>query len=55
MAVTRTGIPIRVWCWPGNQADQPLIRQVRDELREWKVCRVVWVADRGFQSAENRR
>src|SRR5512144_117279 len=55
LAVTRTGIPIRAWCWPGNTADQPLIRQVKDELREWKLSRVVWVADRGFQSAENRR
>ncbi len=55
LAVTRTGIPIRCWCWPGNQGDQPLIRQVKDELREWKLSRVVWVADRGFQSAENRR
>jgi transposase len=55
MAVTRTGIPIRAWCWPGNQADQPLIGQVKDELRDWKLSRVVWVADRGFQSAENRR
>jgi hypothetical protein len=55
MAVTRTGIPIRAWCWPGNTGEQPLIRQVKDELREWKLSRVVWVADRGFQSAENRR
>ncbi|MCA1701046.1 MAG: IS1634 family transposase, partial [Actinobacteria bacterium] len=55
LAVTRTGIPIRAWCWPGNTGDQPLIRQVKDELREWKLSRVVWVADRGFQSAENRR
>jgi transposase len=55
MAVTRAGIPIRAWCWPGNSADQPLIRQVKDELREWKLSRVVWVTDRGFQSAENRR
>jgi transposase len=22
MAVTRTGIPIRVWTWPGNTNDQ---------------------------------
>ena len=51
MAVTRTGIPIRVWCWPGNQNDQELIRQVKDDLRAWKLSRVVWVADRGFQSA----
>ena len=55
MAVTRTGIPIRVWCWPGNASDQELIRQVKDDLRAWKLARVVWVADRGFQSAENRR
>ncbi len=55
MAVTRTGIPVRVWCWPGNTGDQELIRQVKDDLRAWKLGRVVWVADRGFQSAQNRR
>jgi len=55
MAVTRTAIPIRVWCWPGNQSDSELIRQVKDDLRAWKLGRVVWVADRGFASAENRR
>jgi hypothetical protein len=55
MAVTRTGVPIRVWCWPGNTNDSELIRQVKDDLRSWKLGRVVWVADRGFQSAENRR
>jgi Transposase DDE domain len=55
MAVTRTGIPVRVWCWPGNTNDQALIRQVKDEMREWTLGRVVWVADRGFTSAENRR
>ena len=55
MAVTRTGIPIRVWCWPGNSSDQELIRQVKDDLRAWKLARVVWVGDRGFQSEENRR
>jgi hypothetical protein len=55
MAVTRTGIPIRCWCWPGNTGDSTLIRQVRDDLRDWKLSRVVWVGDRGFSSAENRR
>jgi hypothetical protein len=55
MAVTRTGIPIRVWSWPGNTGDQALIRQVREDLREWKLTRVVWVADRGFASEQNRR
>ena len=55
MAVTRDGIPLRVWCWPGNTADSALIRQVKDDLRGWSLSRVVWVADRGFTSAENRR
>jgi hypothetical protein len=55
MAVTRDGIPLRVWCWPGNTGDSALIRQVKDDLRDWTLSRVVWVADRGFTSAENRR
>jgi hypothetical protein len=55
LAVTRTGIPIRVWTWPGNTNDSALIRKVKDDLRAWRLGRVVWVADRGFQSAENRR
>jgi len=55
LAVTRTGIPVRVWCWPGNTSDQALLRQVNHDLRDWTLGRVVWVADRGFASAENRR
>ena len=55
MAVTRDGIPLRVWCWPGNTNDSALIRQVKDDMRGWSLSRVIWVADRGFTSAENRR
>jgi Transposase DDE domain len=55
MAVTRDGIPVRVWSWPGATADSDLIRQVKRDLREWSLSRVVWVADRGFTSAANRR
>jgi hypothetical protein len=55
MAVTRDGIPVRVWCGPGNTSDSPLIRQVRDDLRDWTLGKVIWVADRGFTSAANRR
>jgi Transposase DDE domain len=55
MAVTRDGIPVRVWCWPGNTADSALIRQVRDDMRDWTLSRIVWVADRGFSSETNRR
>jgi Transposase DDE domain len=55
MAVTRDGIPVRIWCWPGNTSDSALIRQVKDDMRDWTLSRIVWVADRGFTSAENRR
>ncbi len=55
MVVTRTGIPVRVWCWPGNTTDSALIRQVKQDLRDGTLARVIWVADRGFASAENRR
>jgi IS4 transposase len=55
MAVTRDGIPLRVWCWPGNTSDSALIRQVKDDMRHWSLSRIMWVADRGFTSAENRR
>ena len=55
MAVTRDGIPVRVWCWPGNTSDSALIRQVKDDMRDWTLSRIVWVADRGFTSAANRR
>jgi hypothetical protein len=55
MAVTRDGIPVRVWCWPGDTAGSALIRQVKDDMRDWCLSKVIWVADRGFTSAENRR
>lgn len=44
-----------MWCWPGNTNDSALIRQVKTQMRDWSLGRVVWVADRGFTSAANRR
>ena len=55
MAVTRDGIPVRVWSWPGGTADSKLIQQVKDDMRAWSLSRIVWVADRGFSSRDNRR
>ena len=54
MAVTRDGIPVRCWTFPGNTADQKIIRKVKDDLGGWNLHRLVWVADRGFASAANR-
>jgi Transposase DDE domain len=54
MAVTRDGIPVRCWTFPGNEQDQKIIRTVKDGLGSWNLRRLVWVADRGFASAANR-
>src|SRR5215211_486341 len=53
LAVTRQGIPVRVWCWPGNTQDQTILAEVKDDLRAWKLGRVITVVDRGFSSADN--
>jgi hypothetical protein len=54
LAVTKEGIPVRCWSFPGNESDQRVIRQVHDELGDWKLHRVLWVGDRGFASEQNR-
>jgi transposase len=53
LAVTREGIPVRVWCWPGNTNDQTVLKQVKDDLRGWRLGRVVTVVDRGFSADDN--
>jgi hypothetical protein len=54
MAVTRDGIPVRCWTFPGSTGDQKIIRKVKDDLAGWNLRRLVWVADRGFASQANR-
>jgi hypothetical protein len=44
-----------VWWGPVNTNDSALIRQVKDDMRDWTLSRIVWVADRGFSSEHNRR
>ncbi|MBA3574530.1 MAG: IS1634 family transposase [Pseudonocardiales bacterium] len=53
LAVTREGIPVRCWCWPGNTNDQAILPEVKDGLRGWRLGRVVTVVDRGFSSRDN--
>jgi transposase len=33
LAVTKEGIPVRCWCWPGNASDQAVLAEVKDDLR----------------------
>ena len=54
-AVTRDGIPVRCWVWPGNTADVNVVEEVKRDLNEWKLGRVMLVMDAGFNSEANRR
>jgi len=53
LAVTREGIPVRCWVWPGNTADSSVVVQVKKDLVGWKLGRVITVVDRGFISEDN--
>ena len=53
-AVTKEGIPVRCFVYPGNASDQEILREVKDKLRDWRLHRVIWVCDTGFNSEENR-
>jgi hypothetical protein len=53
LAVTKEGIPVRCWCWPGNTTDVTVLPQVKDDLAGWRLGRVVTVVDRGFSSTAN--
>jgi len=55
LTVTREGVPIRAWVWPGNTMDMTVIKQVKHDLIGWKLGRVIRVMDRGFSSEENLR
>jgi len=55
LAVTRDGLPVRCWVWPGNTADMSVVEQVKKDLIGWKLGRVITVLDRGFNSEDNLR
>lgn len=55
LAVTRSGLPVRCWVWPGDTADASRVEEVKRDLVAWKLGRVVTVVDRGFVSEENLR
>jgi hypothetical protein len=55
LAVTRDGIPVRCWVWPGNTAGMSVIEEVKKDLNGWKLNRVISVIDRGFSSEDNLR
>ena len=54
LAVTREGIPVRCWVFPGNTADVNTIEKIRSDLRGWNLGRALFVADSGMNSEDNR-
>ncbi|MCK5027782.1 MAG: IS1634 family transposase [Candidatus Pacebacteria bacterium] len=55
LAVTREGLPVRCWVFPGNTSDVDTVKRVRTDLRGWKLGRALFVADSGMNSKENRK
>ncbi|WP_353949231.1 IS1634 family transposase [Sporolactobacillus sp. Y61] len=53
MAVTKEGLPIRCWVWPGNTADKTVVEEAKKDLVGWKLGRVISVMDRGFSTEDN--
>jgi hypothetical protein len=54
VAVTKHGIPVRAWNWPGSIPDPALVRQVRDDLGAFAPTRITWVTNRGFTTPGSR-
>ena len=55
LAVTREGLPVKSWVFPGDTTDVATIKKIRDDLRGWKLGRALFVADSGMNSIENKK
>jgi hypothetical protein len=54
-AVTRGGIPVKCWSWPGNTSDKAIVEEIKKDLNLWDLGRTIYVEDTGFNSQKNRR
>jgi len=55
LAVTRDGLPVRSWVFPGQTKDDTTIEKVKQDLKGWRLGRCVFVGDSGMNSEENRK
>jgi hypothetical protein len=55
LAVTREGLPVRSWVFPGNTTDVTTVEQIKADLKGWKLGRALFVADSGMNSEDNRK
>ena len=54
LAVTREGLPVRSWVFPGNTTDVTTVAKVKRDLKGWRLGRALFVGDGGLNSEENR-
>lgn len=55
LAVSRDGIPVKSWVFPGNTPDVTTIEQVKRDLKGWRLNRSIFVTDAGMVSEDNLR
>ena len=53
LAVTREGVPVRSWVFPGATPDVTTVRTIKDDLRAMRLGRVLFVGDAGLYSRAN--
>jgi Transposase DDE domain len=54
LALTRDGLPVRSWVFPGNTVDATTVAQVQESLRGWQLGHAIFVGDAGMDSEANR-
>jgi hypothetical protein len=53
LAVSREGVPVRSWVFPGNTPDVTTVQAIKADLREMRLGRVLFVGDAGLYSKAN--
>ncbi len=53
LAVTRDGMPVRSWVLPGDTADVTTVERIKDDLRQMRLGRALFVGDAGLYAKVN--
>jgi transposase len=55
LAVTREGLPVRCWVFPGNTTEEDTMERVRKDLRGLELSHAQFAADAGMNSEKNQK
>jgi hypothetical protein len=53
IADTRDGMPVRSWVLPGDTADVTTVQRIKDDLRQMRLGRALFVGDAGLYAKAN--